>query len=678
MAMSHMGPGGARNLGAIGIEVQAEGSIVKYRKVLSEINTDFMHWKLIKDEKRLLELEDPMLNRSEVKLADGTRVSPQDFLDDLQNGYQEAYRIIMEAKAELLDTNGPLNSLATAWVRILNRATNIYYRLIMETCNQDCLRSGVDRWIAADRFCVGFEEAEKNIAHDSFSAIVAMEHEALLRGDVAYFMSQGNSLAYATMDIHSGEAVFTDGAILKTSATNAARTQIEAMSDNDLEMQSNFIKSSYVTALVSLNKQMHQVGGIDDTSTMPSESIEEKPLSDAEIGSFAKSGLDLLTNAMLADGESAQWIDLSSDPVTETVKVSPMDSGIYSGRGGLAILYERAARVFNNPQYLEFARSALHYEIRSIQRDSNPILAPSGMLTTPGLLLGFWRVGANEGHGDLRDLTRKMVKAIGPRAINRDTAYDIIAGSAGMILVLARIHDEEPNPDIKDLITKLGEHLLANRCDDHGGPSWKSGVSQALCGHSHGMAGIALGLLHAYRLTGRADFRETALATIECEDQLRKDEFGNWPDLRGTNPGDTITETNYRMHAWCHGLPGITLSRAACLQIEDSPTIRGDYEFCLAHTQETTYTRNHLCCGSSGHAEIHRSVGLLMNSEEQAARSRRILETCVQILQKNGLESSDSGLMGNGLLQGMAGPIWAALAAIDTTDPDSHLLLAMP
>ena len=675
MVMSQGGPGGAHNLGAIGIEI--DGNVAggaKFRKVLSEINTDFMHWKLITDEKRILELEDPMLHRSKVKLADGTPVCPQDYLDDLIHGYQEAYHVIMKAKDELLSPTGPLNALASSWVRILNRSTNIYYRLILETCNQDVLRSGVNRWVAADRFCVGFEDSEENIAQESFSEVVAMEHEALLRGDVAYFITQGNSLSYATLDIHTGEPISTRHTALKTSAINAANSQLEAMSEDDLTLQVKFIDSSYLTALLSLNKMMHAIAGIKEADTESTEDAEQHPLSDAEIKSFVKSGLDALTSTMVEDDKSIQWIDLSSDSLTETARVSPMDSGIYSGRGGIACLFERAARVFSNPQYLEIARKCLNYEIRSVQRASNPMLAPSGMLTTPGIMLGFWRIGGHEGHGDLRDLTQKMISEFGQRAIDRDTTYDILAGSAGMILVLARIHDEEPLPGITDLVTKLGEHLLANSCDDHGGPSWKSTGSQALCGHSHGICGIALGLLHAYRLTGRADFKETALAAIECEHRMRSDEFGNWPDLRGVAIGQELDKSIYLMHAWCHGLPGIGLNRAACLQIEDSPTIRDDYEFCLANRIKEHYQRNHLCCGSSGFSEIRRSIGVLMNNENETAHARRILETCIHVLQN----SDDTGLVGEGLMQGSSGVTWTALATIDSSDPNSHLMLAMP
>ena len=677
MAMSDQGGAGrARNLGAIGIEVEDDNTAMKFRKILSEINTDFMQWKTVTDNKRILELEDPMLNRSEVKLADGNLIRPQDYLDDLLNGYKEAYTVFIKGKSELTAEGGPLHVLSNSWVRILNRATNIYYRLLLETCKCENMSSGVDRWIAADRFCVAFEDMVENDGLNSFSAISVMEHEALQRGDIAYFLTKADSLAYYTLDIDSMSPVKIEGAKLKGSAINSAKAQIADMSNTDLDRQAKFIQSSYLTALISLNKSMHS---FVSNEKKESESSTDTPVaSDAELPIFAKSILDELIASSIENDTSVQWIDLSSNPVTETLSVTPMDAGLYSGRAGIALLFERASRFYDSPRYLEIARKSFYFEIKTIKDGNFPILSPSGMLATGGMLSALWKIGCNEGQEDCHEVFDKLLLEIGPRVIARDETFDVISGSAGLILILSRINDAYDNPEISKCIESLGQNLLDNSCKDHGGPSWNNGGSTvALAGFSHGMAGIALALLHAYKCTGRSDFKDTAVAAIKCEDGLRSEEWKNWADLRQSPRINFDKQNQFRMLAWCHGLPGIMLGRAASLQIEDSPIIREGYEFARNNFNFSRKTdRNHLCCGSSGIAEIARTVGILMNDQEMKDYSRMEISHFINAM--NSREFENNGCIGMGMMQGITGPAWAALAAIDNSDPASHLMLATP
>jgi lantibiotic modifying enzyme len=87
-----------------------------------------------------------------------------------------------------------------------------------------------------------------------------------------------------------------------------------------------------------------------------------------------------------------------------------------------------------------------------------------------------------------------------------------------------------------------------------------------LTGLSHGAAGIGLALFELYAATGRPHFLETARGAFAYEDTFFDPRAGNWRDLRLTPRILPFAR------AWCHGAPGIALSRlrAAALDPERS------------------------------------------------------------------------------------------------------------
>ena len=113
---------GVRNLGAVGVEVEHEMGLPSTHRRLDKINTDFVRWVELSG-------DDPRLgpdDQSRVERSDGVTVDPDDYRTEVVDGYQDAYRSILEHQASWLAEDGPLTALEDAWVRVLNRATNVY------------------------------------------------------------------------------------------------------------------------------------------------------------------------------------------------------------------------------------------------------------------------------------------------------------------------------------------------------------------------------------------------------------------------------------------------------------------------------------------------------------------------------------------------------------------------
>ena len=94
-------------------------------------------------------------------------------------------------------------------------------------------------------------------------------------------------------------------------------------------------------------------------------------------------------------------------------------------------------------------------------------------------------------------------------------------------------------------------------------------------GLSHGAAGIGLALLEIHATTGRLDFREVARRLFDHEDTLFHRQKGNWAyaNPSGRSPFDDTSPSF--SSAWCHGGPGIALSRLRAASLD--PELKEDY-----------------------------------------------------------------------------------------------------
>ena len=119
---------------------------------------------------------------------------------------------------------------------------------------------------------------------------------------------------------------------------------------------------------------------------------------------------------------------------------------------------------------------------------------------------------------------------------------------------------------------------------------------------AHGAAGMGLALLELYRATGRGKYRFAAEMAFAYERQFFDGETSNWPDLRHKEIGDYVYygrieelreaaaanavpryEPKY-MSAWCHGSPGIGLSRVRAFELTGQSLYKEEAEAALRST----------------------------------------------------------------------------------------------
>ena len=132
---------------------------------------------------------------------------------------------------------------------------------------------------------------------------------------------------------------------------------------------------------------------------------------------------------------------------------------------------------------------------------------------------------------------------------------------------------------------------------------WKNMEDKPLAGFSHGNAGISYSLLKLFDATANNIFYQTAIEAIDYENSLYHDSNKNWEDIRTYSGTGDLNKPKF-MTSWCHGAPGIALSRLASKYIVDNEQIGADIKNALSTTKEfSLYQVDHLCCGNMGRIE---------------------------------------------------------------------------
>jgi lantibiotic modifying enzyme len=138
-------------------------------------------------------------------------------------------------------------------------------------------------------------------------------------------------------------------------------------------------------------------------------------------------------------------------------------------------------------------------------------------------------------------------------------------------------------------------------------------------------------LLELYEETSSAKFREAAELGFAYERQWFSNEHENWPDFRKiANPSPGAGPSSFAA-AWCHGAPGIGLSRLRGYELLGAPDLKREAE---AAVRTTTKVLNHsgygmlgdfaLCHGRGGNAELLIYAADVLSDDASGANAQAV------------------------------------------------------
>ncbi len=392
-------------------------------------------------------------------------------------------------------------------------------------------------------------------------------------------------------------------------------------------------------------------------------------------------------------GRRCTWLGPSSEPVDGEWKVIPRTYGpeLYHGTAGNALFLARLYRLTGERILRAVAEGAVRQAVS--RRDDVAASLRAGFYTGwAGLAYACVEVG--EAAGD----ERWIAEGVDLFGALRDQdpeiqALDVLAGIAGGTAALLSVHQRHGGDGLLDLAVGFGDRLLERAEKRDEGWSWDtmSGMAQDhLTGFSHGASGIAWALLELYQATSEERFKEAAVEGFRYERRWYSPQHENWPDLRdpemlGT-PADPDADglTLTYPVLWCHGAPGIGLSRLRGWEILGDATLRAEAEAALRSTtrdlQSPAPMANNysLCHGFAGNSEllIYGSQVLGEPSYRQAAE-----QVGWKGIQAHGQSGTPwpSGMLGAeeapNLMLGMAGAGYFYLRLHDPEATPSALIL---
>lgn len=346
--------------------------------------------------------------------------------------------------------------------------------------------------------------------------------------------------------------------------------------------------------------------------------------------------------------EKCNWMgrcrDEAAAPHEPVIPTSAaLGCSLYDGTPGVALFLAELYAQTGGESYRRTARGAIRQALGRL-RDEPGVLAARGLFA--GRLGVAWAAGrsaelcaADDLAEDAESLLAATVAALAtPAGGGEEHPSDLLAGNAGGILALLHLQRRTAAQSLLAAAVTLGDELCSRARKTGTTWSWEpfpaAGLAAGppLTGLAHGAAGIGLALMELFAATGRADFLTGARRAFAYEAELFDAARRNWPDLRvyesdGRREGDG--EPTFRT-AWCHGAPGIVLSRLRALELDPEPsaTYRDEAEAGLGTTlrvldrlQETSGSDASLCHGVAGLGEVVLLAGQVLERKRYVARA---------------------------------------------------------
>lgn len=601
-------------------------------------------------------------------ILDGAEVPLWDYAPVVLESFAAAYRRLRALRRHFLEPGGWLDRFAGHQTRVVMRPTGLYVRLLHASYHPDHAQDALHRERLFDKLWL---DAQK---FDFITQLIPHERHDLWQGDVPRFGSRVDS-----RDLVSSTG-FTLRAVLPASGLDFARRRFALLGDDDLERQLS------LSALALASKRPPGPAAADAGTGVFGVAIggaaePAPPVDPSDLLPAARRIGERLETLAFRDAGWASWFHLRPGPGDGQV-LEPVGPDLYAGLGGIALFLAYLAETAGESRFDELARAAFDTGRDRFERQPGCRGALGGysglgswiyVLTCLGVL---WR------RPELLD-EAETVRELVPPLVDADDGLDVISGSAGAIAALLALEAHRPSARNLELAAACGDHLLGRAERQEHGIAWRLPVAERpLAGFGHGAAGGAWALGRLAQATGEARFARAANGALAYERHLFSPRHGNWPDLRhDRRQGE---EWAY-FHAWCHGAPGIGLSRLDLLgqwpgdewgRTEREQEVRD----AALSTLRGGFGDNHcLCHGDLGNVELLASAGRHLGDAAMIAAADSVTGRILASLEHGEYRTGiTSRVELPGLMTGLAGIGHGLLRLADADAVPSVLLLEPP
>ncbi len=342
-----------------------------------------------------------------------------------------------------------------------------------------------------------------------------------------------------------------------------------------------------------------------------------------------------LTRDAVWDANRCNWLGASFEEIDGRYfnVVKSLGPELYSGTSGVALFL---AHLFRHSLERSFRLTSLG-AIRQALSRADDVLGDLSIGVYSGYIgIGFASMlcGSLLGEESLILDGLTLIRKHALDDIRRGRGLDVVSGIAGVIPVLIAIGERTREEDLMRMAVVLGERLMETAQKTERGWSWRTIESHIknvpnLTGFSHGVAGIAWALLELYKKTSEEQYRNAAEYAFAYEQSWFDPEQQNWADLRNWETArETADRVNFTTAAWCHGAPGITLSRLRAYEITQKEIYKDAAELGLRATVRTMDQNINgsfcLCHGLAGNSETLMTAARVLDNPEYQAFAEKV------------------------------------------------------
>jgi type 2 lantibiotic biosynthesis protein LanM len=606
------------------------------------------------DEMRLVYRPMVLETGANVPHLDGRPLALTEFRDALLAGFTDAYHLVTAHREALAAPDGPLLAFQNDRVRHVLRETIEYALLLQGACHPAMMRDAADRDFLHDALWSG------TLRRPFLAQLTPGEQEDLWDGDVPYF----------TARVASRDLIDSRGRVIpsffETNALDRVIARLNAFGAGDLARQTYIIRATLDT-----------VSPVAPAARALAATSVGEPATAELMKAAVQIGEQLAQLAVVEHGE-AHWVAPQPLPV-EGFTVGPLAPDLYEGTAGIALFLAQLARLSGRDDFEQLARAA-YAGVRNQLRSREYLPMIGGFQGEPSMLYAAMHLASLWNDPSIVEDIRAALGRI-RQGLKHDRQFDLMAGSAGCIIVMLRLHARHPELGTLAIARAAGRHLLEHAQSVTGGIAWSGLIEgeRPLLGLSHGAAGISWALSELAAATGNRQMRAAAEQALAYERSWFDPVMGNWPDfrvVRGREPG---SGPHYSW-SWCHGAPGIGIARLMMRPFVDGAVMDEEIRAAVSSSIANGFTGVHnLCHGDLGNSELLLLAARSLHEPAWEHEARLRAGAALREAAAGGWRTDAFGMIESpSLMTGLAGAGYQLLRLADPPGVPSVLALEPP
>lgn len=533
------------------------------------------------------------------------------YLDDICEGFYEAYKLFLREKISLDSMIEPIWKERT---RYLVRHTQQYSMYLSSSLHPIFLKSSEYRLLMLQ--VLQKEDIDREIIEQEISAMMKLDIP-LLECDAKEELS-----------------------VYKQSAHRTYMEKVKNLNEKDLQQQLELIRLS-----VEMMDFMHIQ---NEYFTSKMKLLESRKTDKAKVKKALNIIIERIMKTSVIEQEDISWQTMKLEG-TNLWRMEPATYDFYHGIGGLALFVAEVYKegYLADDSIYKLLRKKLFRYVDDIccEHREVEVSGQNGlMLGISSVMYTFLLLYQSLEEEVFLSYAKKLVVYL-KQSYQQDKEHDLLAGNAGIIIVLSKFYEIIKEEDYRKLAITIGDYLMNNMEEQSVGYGFRGETcKETLSGMAHGNSGFIVAYTELLKNTKDEKYRKVIDELLAYEDSLYDGEIGNWKDLR-------YAGQNSYANAWCHGAAGILLSRLQLLQLpeyQNSIIVQRDLENAVKVLFSQSMRKGLcICHGMSGNYLIMREYQKYYNlTIEQQEYMEQLKREIVYVVCTDSLLPQDKYMMG--------------------------------